>query len=225
MTMHAFGGGSLQIPDIGVVAWCVVVTLFVMSVLSIGVIVERWWALRLSGRESRTVALDASRLLRSGRLEEAQEIARRPAARHSHLARLIGVGLREWDQEWGEEDADIRFETVRTALRHSSAESVAELRRGLVLLGSIASSAPFVGLFGTTFGIINAFKAMALTGSGGLTAISAGISEALITTAFGLFVAIPALWAYNALGGRVERVSSELDRASDQLLLFLSRHA
>ena len=223
--MPVFGGGSFQIPDIGLVAWCVVGTLFVMSILSFGVIAERWWALRLNMRESKVVALEASRLLRSGQFKEAQEIARRPTIRHSHLARLIARGLREWEQDWGEGGAEMRIETVRTALRHSTAESVGELRRGLVLLGSIASSAPFVGLFGTTFGIINAFGAMALTGSGGLTAISAGISEALITTAFGLFVAIPALWAYNGLNGRVERLSSELDRASDQLLLFLARRA
>ena len=223
--MPVFGGGSFEIPDIGFVAWCVVATLFVMSVLSFGVIVERWWVFRLTMRESKVVALETSRLLRSGQLKEAQEMTRRPTIRHSHLARLIAIGLREWEQDWGNDEAEIRIETVRTALRHSTAESVVELRRGLVVLGSIASSAPFVGLFGTTFGIINAFGAMALTGSGGLSAISAGISEALITTAFGLFVAIPAVWAYNGLGGRVERLSSELDRASDQLLMFLLRRA
>ena len=223
MTMPAFAGGSLDIRDIGLVAWCVVGTLLGMSILSFGVIVERWWVLRLSTRESKTVALEASRLLRNGQFKEAQELTRRPAVRHSHLARLIGVGLREWEQDWGEDEAEIRFETVRTALRHSTAESVVELRRGLVVLGSIASSAPFVGLFGTTFGIINAFGAIAITGAGGLSAISAGISEALITTAFGLLVAIPALWAYNGLGGRIERLSGELERASDQLLLVLMR--
>ncbi len=222
--MPGLGGGS-GIPDLGVVAWCVVATLLVMSILSLGVMVERWWVFRLSTRESRTVALEASRFLRKGELEQAQEVTRRAAVRHSHLARLIEVGIREWDQEWRAEEAEVRFETVRTALRHCTAESVVELRRGLVLLGSIASSAPFVGLFGTTFGIINAFGAIAITGSGGITAISAGISEALITTAFGLFVAIPAVWAYNALSGRVERLSAELDRAADQLLMFLARRA
>ncbi len=221
--MPGLGGGSLGIPDLGVVAWCVVGTLLVMSVLSLGVMVERWWVFRLGTRESKAVALEASRLLRSGELERAREMTRRPAARHSHLARLIDVGIREWDQQWSADEAEVRYETVRTALRHCTAESLVELRRGLVLLGSIASSAPFVGLFGTTFGIINAFSAIAVTGSGGITAISAGISEALITTAFGLFVAIPAVWAYNALSGRVERLSAELDRAADQLLMFLAR--
>lgn len=223
--MPVLGGGSFGIPEIGPVAWGVVATLFVMSVLSLGVIVERWWVLRRSARESKSVALEVSRLLRSGRLEEAQELTRRPALRHSHLARLIATGLREWAQDWDEGEAELRVETVRTALRHSTAESSAELRRGLVVLGSIAASAPFVGLFGTTFGIIDAFAAIALTGAGGLSAISAGISEALITTAFGLVVAIPALWAFNGLGGRIERLSSELERASDQLLMFLARRA
>ncbi len=217
------GSGVLGLPDIGLVAWGVVVTLLLMSVVSLGVIVEHWWVFRQNARESKTVALETSRLLRGGRLEEAQEVTRRPAVRHSHLARLIATGIHEWRQEWGEDDADMRIETVRTALRNRTAESVGELRHGLVALGSIASSAPFVGLFGTTFGIINAFSAIAVTGAGGLSAISAGISEALITTAFGLFVAIPALWAYNGLGGRIERLSGELERASDQLLLVLMR--
>ena len=103
--------------------------------------------------------------------------------------------------------------------------NLADLKRGLSGLATIGSTAPFVGLFGTTFGIINAFSGMALTGSGGIAAISAGIAEALITTAFGLFVAVPAVWAYNGLGGRVDRFSAEMERSGDQLLLFLARRA
>jgi biopolymer transport protein ExbB/biopolymer transport protein TolQ len=75
-----------------------------------------------------------------------------------------------------------------------------------------------VGLFGTTFGIINAFSGMALTGSGGIAAISGGIAEALITTAFGLFVAVPAVWAYNYFGGKVEGFNVEMDNSSSELL-------
>jgi biopolymer transport protein ExbB len=223
--MQITGGGAFGLPDIGLVAWGVVATLLLMSVVSLGVVVEHWWVFRLNARESKVVALETSRLLRSGQLKEVQELARRPAVRHSHLARLIAAGIREWEQDWGDDAAEVRIETVRTTLRNRTAESVSELRHGLVALGSIASSAPFVGLFGTTFGIINAFGAIAITGAGGLSAISAGISEALITTAFGLFVAIPALWAYNGLGGRIERLSGELDRASEQLLLVLMRRA
>ena len=210
--------------DISPIAWGVIATLLVMSIVSIGIIVERYWVYRRATRQSRTCALEASRLLRSGRLQEVQELTARPAVRESHLARLLASGLREWQQDWTDGEHDVRLETVRTAVRHAAAENVGDLRRGLVVLGTIASTAPFVGLFGTTFGIINAFSAMGEKG-GNMSTISAGISEALVTTAFGLFVAIPALWAYNGLGGRVERFAAEMERASDQLLLFLVRRA
>jgi biopolymer transport protein ExbB/biopolymer transport protein TolQ len=95
---------------------------------------------------------------------------------------------------------------------------------GVTLMSAIA--APFVGLFGTTFGIINAFSGMALTGSGGIAAISAGIAEALITTAFGLFVAVPAVWAYNYFAGKVEGFNVEMDNSSSELLdYFIKRGA
>jgi len=106
---------------------------------------------------------------------------------------------------------------VRT-LRQVLTRESARLESGLSALASIGAVAPFVGLFGTTFGIINAFSGMALTGSGGIAAISAGIAEALITTAYGLFVAVPAVWAYNYLNGKVEGFSVEMDNSSSELL-------
>ena len=99
------------------------------------------------------------------------------------------------------------------------------MRRGLSVLATIGSTAPFVGLFGTTFGIIHAFEAMSLTGSSSMGAISAGISEALVTTAFGLFVAIPAVWAYNGFLGKLEVLRMELERGRFLLLEQLSRPA
>jgi biopolymer transport protein ExbB/TolQ len=213
---------SLDIHSIGGVAIGVVLTLFVMSVLSIAIIIERLWVYRRVTRQSKQCSLEASRLLRLGNLREAQELARKPALRDSHVGRVIHAGLREWEQEDTVDD-ETRLETARTAIRHAASETLGDMRRGLVALGTIASTAPFVGLFGTTFGIINAFAAMAKTGSSSMTSISSGISEALITTAFGLFVAIPAVWAYNALGGRVERFASEMERSGDQLILFLAR--
>ena len=223
MNLEKLVGGA---HDISPIAWGVIATLLVMSIVSVGIIVERYWVYRRATRQSRLCALEAARLLRAGRLHEVQELAARPAVRDSHLARLLVSGLREWEQDWTEGERDVRLETVRTAVRHAAAENVGDLRKGLVVLGTIASTAPFVGLFGTTFGIINAFSAMGQPGAGtDMTTISAGISEALITTAFGLFVAIPALWAYNGLGGRVDRFAAEMERASDQLLLFLVRRA
>jgi biopolymer transport protein ExbB/TolQ len=220
MNLQTFLSHSDKITGI---AWAVIVTLLVMSIVSIGIIFERAWVYRRTRRQSQACALEASRLLRSGRLREAQEVTGRASVRDSHLARVLAVGLREWEGQWEDGETAMRLDTVRTAVRHAIDESVGDLRRGLVVLGTIASTAPFVGLFGTTFGIINAFSAISSTKTSDFAAISGGISEALVTTAFGLFVAIPALWAYNGLGGRVDRIASELDRAGDQLLLFLNR--
>jgi biopolymer transport protein ExbB/TolQ len=213
---------NLNVHEISVIAWGVIVTLLLMSIVSISIMLERTWVYWRVNRQSRQCAVEAARLLRLGNLREAQELARKPALRHAHVGRLLHAGLREWEQE-DSVDEQTRLETARTAIRHAASETQDDMRRGLVALGTIASTAPFVGLFGTTFGIINAFAAMAKTGSSNMTSISAGISEALITTAFGLFVAIPAVWAYNALGGRVERFASEMERSGDQLVLFLAR--
>ena len=212
----------MDLAGVGPVALGVIVTLLVMSILSTAIVIERLWAYRRSSRQSKTCVLEAARLLRLGNLREAQELARRPALRDAHLGRIISAGLREWEQE-DVIDGETRLETARTAIRHAASQTIGDLRRGLVALGTIASTAPFVGLFGTTFGIINAFSSMAKSGSTNMAVISGGISEALITTAFGLFVAIPAVWAYNALGGRVERFASEMERSGDQLVLFLAR--
>ena len=94
----------------------------------------------------------------------------------------------------------------------------AELKRGLSGLATIGATAPFVGLFGTTVGIINAFKGMASAKSAGLSSVAGGISEALVTTAFGLFVAVPAVWAYNIFTGKVEAFGIEMTNSSSELL-------
>jgi biopolymer transport protein ExbB/biopolymer transport protein TolQ len=98
---------------------------------------------------------------------------------------------------------------------------LAELKKGLAILATVGATAPFVGLLGTTMGIVNAFTGMAVTGSGGLAAISAGIAEALITTAFGLFVAIPAVWFYNYFQTRIEAVTVEMTYTAKELIDFL----
>jgi biopolymer transport protein ExbB/TolQ len=95
-----------------------------------------------------------------------------------------------------------------------------ELKKGLSILATIATSSPFIGLFGTIGGIINAFRGMALTGSGGIGAVAGGIAEALITTAFGIGVAIIALWCFNVLNSRVEVYEAEMSNTSSEILDF-----
>jgi len=107
----------------------------------------------------------------------------------------------------------------------ASALTAAEMKKGLGGLATIGSTGPFIGLFGTVMGIVNAFTGMATSGSGGIAAVSAGIAEALITTAFGLLVAIPAVMAFNYFTNRLERFQIEMSNSSAELIdFFLKKH-
>jgi biopolymer transport protein ExbB/biopolymer transport protein TolQ len=206
----------------GGVAWGVVIVLFIMSLYSIAVMIERYWTFKKATDQSRSYAPEAARLLKAGKIREAIDAAHGANVKYSHLAQVLGAGLREWQyqQESGEvtKDKEAAIDAAKRAIQRATAVKMADMKRGLSGLATIGATAPFVGLFGTTFGIINAFSGMALTGSGGIAAISAGIAEALITTAFGLFVAVPAVWAYNYLSGRVEGFGVEMDNSSSELL-------
>jgi biopolymer transport protein ExbB/TolQ len=206
----------------GGVAWAVVIVLFIMSMYSIAVMIERYWTFKKATDQSRKFAPEAARLLKQGKIKEAIDAAHGPNVKYSHLAKVLGPGLQEWQyqQESGEvdRDKDAAVDAAKRAIQRATAVNLADLKRGLSGLATIGSTAPFVGLFGTTFGIINAFSGMALTGSGGIAAISAGIAEALITTAFGLFVAVPAVWAFNYFNGKVEGFNVEMDNSSSELL-------
>ena len=103
------------------------------------------------------------------------------------------------------------------AVRRVSLETATEAKRGLALLATVGSTAPFVGLFGTVVGIVNAFRTMAATGQGGLTSVSAGIAEALVATALGIFVAIPAVWIFNALTQATGRLLAAVEAAGEEL--------
>jgi biopolymer transport protein ExbB/biopolymer transport protein TolQ len=118
----------------------------------------------------------------------------------------------------------IETSSIQRTIELNSLESLASLRRGLGVLATIGATAPFVGLLGTTMGVVNAFTGMATSGSGGLSAISAGIAEALITTAFGLFVAIPAVWLYNYFVNRIEYVGMEIQYGAKEFTDFLLRY-
>ena len=110
------------------------------------------------------------------------------------------------------------------ALERQAAREVQSFKRGLGVLATVGSTAPFVGLLGTTMGIVNSFQQMAAAGSGGLGTVSAGIAEALITTAFGLLVAIPAVMAFNFLQGWVDARSVDLSESSNEFLDVVSKH-
>jgi biopolymer transport protein ExbB/biopolymer transport protein TolQ len=214
----------------GGVAWGVVITLAIMSVWSIAVMIERFMTYRKATAQSRPYAPEVARLLKQGKIKEAIESSQKKIVKYSHLAKVLVVGLQEWQyqQEMGEaeRDKEAAVDAAKRAIQRATAVNLADLKRGLSGLATIGATAPFVGLFGTTFGIINAFSGMALTGSGGIAAISAGIAEALITTAYGLFVAVPAVWMYNYFNGKVEGFNVEMDNSSSELLdYFIKKSA
>jgi len=217
-----------MIEHMGGVAWATVITLFIMSMYSIAVMIERYWAFSQATKQSRKYAPEVARYLKQGKIKEAIDISDGKQFKMSHLAKVLKPGLQEWQYqvESGEvaKDREGAVEAAKRAIQRATAVNLADLKRGLSGLATIGATAPFVGLFGTTFGIINAFAGMALTGSGGIAAISSGIAEALITTAFGLFVAVPAVWAFNYFNGKVEGFNVEMDNSSSELLdYFIKR--
>ncbi len=164
----------------GAVAWGVVVVLFLMSMYSIAIMIERYWTFRQATHQSRKYAPEVARFLKQGKIREAIDVSDGKQYKLSHLAKVLKPGLQEWQYqvETGEadRDRDLAVEAAKRSIQRATAVNLSDLKRGLDHLATIGATAPFVGLFGTTFGIINAFSGMALTGSGGIAAISAGIA-------------------------------------------------
>jgi biopolymer transport protein ExbB len=209
--------------QMGNLAKAVVVILFLMSAWSIGVMIDRLLAFGGARKQSRLFAPSVAGALRDGKLDEAVKIADR--YKKSHLAKVVVAGLQEFRAH--QMGADIPGEDVeasKRALERAAAIVHAELKRGVSTLATIGSTAPFVGLFGTVVGIINAFKGISTEKSTGLGAVAGGISEALVTTAIGLFVAIPAVWMFNYFTNKVEAFDVEMDNSSSELIdYFLKR--
>ena len=204
----------------------VVIILLLMSIWSLTIAVERLWRFQKAKRESLQVALGVTPLLREHKLDQAISFTKDKKFRHSHLARVLAAGLTEFQYETSQqlpEDFDV-VESGKRAIERETLMTTAEMKKGLGNLATISTTAPFVGLFGTVIGIINAFRGMAISGSGGLGAVSAGIAEALATTALGLFVAVPAVWMYNYFLNKIERFQVEMSNSSSQLVDYFIKN-
>jgi len=201
----------------------VVIVLFIMSAWSIGVMIDRWIAFSSARKQSRVFAPAVAGALKDGKIDEAISIAEQN--KRSHLAKVVTAGLQEFQAH--QVSAEIPGETIeasKRALERAAAIVHAELKRGVSTLATIGSTAPFVGLFGTVLGIIHAFEGIAGSKSTGLSAVAGGISEALVTTAIGLFVAIPAVWIYNYFTTKIESFDVEMDNSSSELIdYFIKR--
>ncbi len=209
--------------QMGFAAKAVVIVMFLMSAWSIGVMIDRGLAYFAAKKQSKAFAPAVAGALRNGKLDEAIKLSE--GFKKSHLAKVVSAGLAEFKSH--DVGSDVPGRTVdasKRALERAQAITHAELNRGLSGLATIGSTAPFVGLFGTVVGIINAFQGISQERSTGLGAVAGGISEALVATAIGLFVALPAVWMFNYFNSKVEGFDVEMENASSELIdYFLKR--
>ena len=202
---------------VGIFGGAVMVCLALLSVFSVGMIIDKHRRFVSASRQSEKFKPEFKKFLQGGDVQDLIEAAR--PHQSSYVAQVVLAGITEYDgvRESGR-DPGASLELVTSALRDSISETLIELKRGLGLLATIGSTAPFIGLFGTVVGIINAFRSIAATGSGGMSVVSGGIAEALVSTALGIFVAIPAVVAFNHFTGKIETFHVQMNRASSQLV-------
>lgn len=210
-----------MIQSMGVPARTIGIVLIIMSMISFGVAIERIYTFIQARKQSKLYAPQVAKHLKEGRLKDAIALSSSKTYRYSHLAKVVLAGLQEYQfqqEAGGTLSREDLVDTVRRAIQRASALTANDLKKGVAALATIGATAPFVGLLGTVVGIITAFQGIAATGSGGLGSVSAGIAEALIETALGLLVAIPAVWFYNYLTGRIEYFNVEMDNSSSELV-------
>ncbi len=197
----------------------VVIVMAIMSIYSLTIAVTKLIQIKRSTSATAKLAPQLSKAIMEDNLELAIQLAEKNKT--GHIARVLGGALAEMKPLISDRAtitaADIN--SSERAIERQMLILLSEFRRGLGVLGTVGATAPFVGLLGTTMGIVNAFTGMAAAGaSGGLAGISAGIAEALITTAFGLLVAIPAVWFYNYFTTKIDNLSVEMTYASKELI-------
>jgi len=207
--------------SMGIVAKGIGVILIIMSIWSFGVAIERIYTYTQAKKQSKLYAPQVAKHLKEGRLKDAISVSSSKNYRYSHLAKVVLAGLQEYQfqqESGGQLGREDLVDTVRRAIQRAAALTTNDLKKGVAALATIGATAPFVGLLGTVVGIITAFQGIAATGSGGIGAVSAGIAEALIETALGLTVAIPAVWFYNYLSLRIDYFQVEMDNSSSELV-------
>jgi biopolymer transport protein ExbB/TolQ len=212
-----------MLKHLGWVALTVVCILLLMSVYSIAIMVERYLTYSAAKKQSREFAPRVAQALKNDRIDEAIKISDKH--KKSHLAMVVSAGLQEFRaHENSSELSGDEIEASKRALQRAIAIKTNEFKRGLSGLATIGSTAPFVGLFGTVFGIINAFQGMKQAESAGIAAVAGGIAEALFTTALGLAVAVPAVWMFNYFTGKVDGFIVEMDNSASELIDYFIKN-
>ena len=200
---------------VGLFGGAVMVCLALLSVFSVGMIVDKHRRFRAALHQSEMFKPQFKKFLQGGDVQDLIQAGR--LHQNSHVAQVVSAGIVEYDGV-RQSGGAASLELVTSALRDGMSETLVQLKGGLGFLATIGSTAPFIGLFGTVVGIINAFRSIAATGSGGMSVVSGGIAEALVSTALGIFVAIPAVVAFNHFTGKIENFHVQMNRASTQLV-------
>ncbi len=200
--------------------WLVAFTLLVMSIWSIHVFIDRLLAFAKSRKQSLRAMHESYERLEEGHFEEALAATRKYPG--GNLARIMGAALASalTDRRRG---AALDLEAAERSVEKERGQVTSGMRKGMTVLATVSATAPFVGLLGTVIGIIVTFQTMGKTGQGGLGQVAGGIAEALVMTAFGLLVAIPAVWIYNYLNGKIEELQTDIDTIKAEIIDHLAR--
>jgi biopolymer transport protein TolQ len=216
----------------GPVVKSVIILLLLMSVCCWGITLYKFLVLRSAFKESEVflnIFWEGTRL--SQTYQEAKKLQQSPLAEIFRSGYMELQKFKEVKRSSSPEDnpgivlsRQLGMGTIRRALDQASIAEQARLEKNLGFLATTGSTAPFIGLFGTVWGIMDSFREIGLRGSANLATVAPGISEALIATAFGLVAAIPAVVAYNYFLGRIRMISSEMDNFSSEFLNIIERH-
>lgn len=213
--------------EMGLIAKLVLVGLLIMFLIALAIIIERLVTYSKAKRQSIAYIMLLRTYLQERKMQEAVAAAQQHSA--SPVAKVVGAGLREYLEglealrEEGPDDVgdfDL-VDAVNRQMERAKERETANLKRGLTWLATVGSTGPFVGLFGTVIGIINSFQGLSGDGGGGLGAVAGGISEALVATAAGLVVAIPAVMLFNMFNGRVESYQIDMNDVASELIDFV----
>jgi biopolymer transport protein ExbB/biopolymer transport protein TolQ len=201
----------------------IVFLLIGMSILVAAIALRKWMQMASSRRATLRFSPDFSAALASLDFAEAEKlVAENPKSHLANAFRRVFTNITEYLSDDTLTASEVA--SVQRVSELNTLEQVSGFRRGLGSLATVGSTAPFVGLLGTTIGVVNSFTGMAAAGSGGLAAVSAGIAEALITTAIGIGAALPAVWLYNYFINRIDFISMELTYATKEFMDFLHRY-
>lgn len=203
--------------ELTIPGWIVIIILLLMSIYLIAVGIERWLTYNKAKQQSRQYAPKVAQALKNSNIDEAITISDKH--KDSHLAMVVSSGLKEFNAHLGNSDIAIdEMEASKRALQRAIAVKTAELKRGLSGLATVGSTAPFVGLFGTVVGIIGAFIRLASQKGAGIDVVGGAIAEALIATAFGIAVAVPAVWMFNYFTNKVTSFGVEMENSASELV-------